>query len=89
VETPVCVLGCILTEMATKSGILCHQLIWNVRTYNARNDDGEYVYEIGAVVDALCSEIKANMNEDDEIFYSEEFTFFDAVTVCVCVCVCV
>lgn len=71
-----------LVSWATDSYVICHQLIWNIRTYIARTEDGGYVFpDIGPILDRVSATILDNMDADNREHFDLEFDFFAKVTV--------
>ncbi|XP_052243319.1 phosphatidylinositol 4-kinase alpha-like isoform X4 [Dreissena polymorpha] len=67
--------------MASKSPLLAHQLLWNMKTNKYRDEEGkELDEEIGEQLETLMSEILKNLSGASLNFYKREFDFFGQIT---------
>ncbi|KNC55382.1 uncharacterized protein AMSG_12411 [Thecamonas trahens ATCC 50062] len=70
-----------LAASAAKSSIVAHQLLWNMKTYQEKNDDGEFLDGLlGPLCTRLEETILGNFTAEQEQFYHDEWSFFEAVT---------
>ena len=65
--------------LASKSNLLAHQLIWNIRTNTFKNETTPD-QEMQKKLEPLLQQIEKNFTEDARRFYQRVFTFSDQLT---------
>ena len=64
-----------------QSPLLCHQLMWNMKTNRFRDEEGEVKdEEIGDKIDSILKIIEQNFDEREKKFYERQFDFSSELT---------
>ena len=70
-----------IKSAAARSQLLCHQLIWNMKTNMFRDEDSQTrdpdLYEL---LENLISDITSSLSGSAKEFYEREFDFFGKIT---------
>lgn len=70
-----------IKQAAAKSQLLCHQLIWNMKTNMFRDEEGsEHDPDLYDQLDHLINSILSSLSGTSKDFYEREFDFFGKVT---------
>lgn len=70
-----------IKQAAAKSQLLCHQLIWNMKTNMYRDEDAqEHDPDLYDLLDHLINSILSSLSGTAKEFYEREFDFFGKVT---------
>lgn len=69
----------LILALSSKSNLLAHQLIWNIRTNTYKNEETPDL-EMKAKLEPIAQQIEFNFTSDARAFYERVFAFSDRLT---------
>ncbi|KAI5292114.1 phosphatidylinositol-4- kinase, partial [Ascosphaera atra] len=67
-------------QTAQLSQLFAHQVIWNMKANEYKDDDGQVPDAIKPVLDKFMETLISHFTNEDREFYEREFSFFNEVT---------